>query len=88
MGGVISLYKQPLHSNLKCLALWCTLSHRLFPKAMDSQPEKYSIQRIASCKIEMQLIRQCSKLELHEAHVPRANINVKWTDNTNAHVAV
>ena len=43
MGGVISLYKLTTTLQPKVLGfVWCTLSHRLFPKAMDNQPEKYS----------------------------------------------
>ena len=43
MGGVISLYKPTTTLQPKVLGfVWCTLSHRLFPKAMDNQPEKYS----------------------------------------------
>ena len=45
MGGVISLYKPTTTLQPKVLGIvWCTLSHRLFPKAMDNQPEKYSTQ--------------------------------------------
>ena len=40
MGGVICLYKPT--TTLQPGFVWCTLSHRLFPKAMDNQPEKYS----------------------------------------------
>ena len=43
MGGVISLYKPTTTLQPKVLGfVWCTLSHCLFPKAMDNQPEKYS----------------------------------------------
>ena len=44
MGGVISLYKATTILQPKMLGfVWCTLSHCLFPKAMDNQPEKYSM---------------------------------------------
>ena len=37
MGGVISLYKPTITLQPKVLGfVWCTLSHRLFPKAMDN----------------------------------------------------
>ena len=43
MGGVISLYKPTTTLQPKVLGfVRCTLSHSLFPKAMDNQPEKYS----------------------------------------------
>ena len=43
MGGVISLYKPTTTLEHKVLGfVWCTLGHRLFPKAMDNQPENYS----------------------------------------------
>ena len=42
MGGVISLYKPTTTHQPKVLGfVWCTLSHRLFTKAMDNQPEKW-----------------------------------------------
>ena len=60
---------------LLCIVLgfvWCTLSHRLFPKAMDNQPEKYSTEDcklVVTCKMQNrnatdQLNPHCSKLAL------------------------
>ncbi len=43
-GCVIRLYKSTTTLQPKVPGfVWCDLSQRLFPKAMDNQPEKYSI---------------------------------------------
>ena len=43
MGGVISFYKPTTTLEPRVLGfVWCTLSHCLFPNAMDNQPEKYT----------------------------------------------
>ncbi len=77
-GCVISLYKPTTTLQPKVLGfVWCTLSHCLFPKAMDNQPKKHSIDIAYSSlttnlKYTVQLIIANSLCcDLTPCHIPR-----------------